>query len=355
MSSQSSGNASSATPSDEGTYSMNVKISFASLYSIVILLALVGNVLVIYILYKKLGKRRLTSFMYVNLAAADLLVTVVVLPQSMQSILMDGKWIDGGFGVLLAKLIYFVFFVALTASILSLTTVSFDFFSAMVLPMHQFPRFRNKKVLVPLIWMCSMCLMIPWLIIVGVKADSKIEYRFSRLGPIQASVRGIYLYLVITVYVIPLATMSILYGHVCQKLRTHKAPGITINNRATHRANATKRQIIHMSIAIVVVFALCWLPAHVYHMILATDLKLHNSLPQYIMLTCYWCGLANSAINPWILIYFKKRFRVVFRRMITYSLNRISFSSKTNASVKNQAPELVSVPATEVYQFTSSV
>lgn len=272
---------------------MNVKISFASLYSIVILLALVGNVLVIYILYKKLEKRRLTSFMYVNLAAADLLVTVVVLPQSMQSILMDGKWIvDGEFGVLLAKLIFFVFFVALTASILSLTTVSFDFFGAMVLPMHQFPRFRNKKVLVPLIWMCSMCLMIPWLIIVGVKADSKIEYRFSRLGPIQASVRGIYLYLVITVYVIPLATMSILYGHVCQKLRTHKAPGITINNRATHRANATKRQIIHMSIAIVVVFALCWLPAHVYHMILATDLKLHNSLPQYIMLTCYWCGLA---------------------------------------------------------------
>ena len=154
---------------------------------------------------------------------------------------------------------------------------------------------------------------------------------------------------------IPLATMSILYGHVCQKLRTHKAPGITINNRATHRTNATKRQIIHMSIAVVVVFALCWLPAHVYHMILAIDLNLHNSLPLSIMITCNLCGHANSAINPWLLIYFKKRFRVVFRRMITHSLNRRSFSSKMNASVENPAEELMFVPATEVYQFTSSV
>ena len=90
---------------------MSVKIPFAILHSIIILLAVVGNVLVLYILYKKLETRRLTSFMYVNLAVADLLVTVVVLPQSLQSILMDAKWFDGGFGLVLAKFIYFVFFV----------------------------------------------------------------------------------------------------------------------------------------------------------------------------------------------------------------------------------------------------
>lgn len=329
-------------------------MSSVILHTIIILLALVGNVLVIYILYKKPETRRLTSFMYVNLAVADLLVTMVVMPQSMQLILMDGKWIDGGFGVFLAKLIVFLFFVALTASIFSLTAVSFDFFFAIVLPMHKFPRFRNKKVLVPIIWISSMCLMIPWLMIVGVKKSS-IEFKFSRFGPPQASVRGVYLHLVITIYVIPLTTMCILYGQVCQKLRTHKAPGIPLKNRATRRANATKRQIIRMSIAIVVAFALCWLPAHVYHMILAIDLELHSSLPKYVMVVCYWCGYANSAVNPWLLIYFKKRFRVVFRRMITHPLSRMSLSGKTNASGKKTERELMLVPAAEVYQFTSSV
>ena len=345
---------SSATSPEEELYSIRVKVSFAILYPATMLLALVGNVLVIYILYKKMETRRLTSFMYVNLAVADLLVTIVVMPYSLQTIVMEGSWIDGGFGVFLAKLILFSFFVALTASISSLTAVSFDLFYAMVLPMHKFLRFRNKKILVPVIWICSMCLMIPWLIIVGVK-DSEIDFKFSRLGPVQASLRGVYLYLVITIYVIPLATIGTLYSHVCHKLRTHKSPGITINNRATHRANATKRQIIHMSIAIVVVFALCWLPVQVYHMILAIDLNLHGSLPMYIMLACYWCGHANSAINPWLLIYFKKRFRVVFRRMVTHPLSRLSLSSRANTNVETPARENLLVPATEVYQFTSSV
>ena len=330
-------------------------MAFAILYTIIILLALVGNVFVIYILYKKPETRRLTSFMYVNLALADLLVTVVVMPQSMQTILMDAKWIDGGFGVFLAKLIVFLFFVALTASIFSLTAVSLDFFFAIVLPMHKFPRFRNKKVLVPIIWIGSMCLMIPWLIIVDVK-ESSMNFRFSQFDEnVQASVRGVYLYLVTTIYVMPLTTMCILYGQVCQKLRTHKAPGIPLNNRATHRANATKRQIIRMSIAIVVAFALCWLPAHVYHMIMAIDLNLHYSLPEYVMPVCFLCGHANSTVNPWLLIYFKKRFRVVFRRMMTRPLSRMSLSSKMNASGKKTARELMLVPTTEVYQFTSSV
>lgn len=291
--------------------------------------------------------------MYVNLAVADLLVTVVVLPQSMQTIQTDGKWLDGGFGVFLAKLIIFVFFVALTASIFSLTAVTFDFFFAIVLPMHRFPRFRNKNILVPIIWITSMCLMIPWLIIVNVK-DSRIQYEFTQFGPLQASIRGVYLYIVITIYVFPLATMCILYGCVCQKLRSHTLPGITVNNRATYRANANKRKIIRMSITVAMAFALCWLPAHVYHVILAIDLKMGLSLPSYVMFVCFWCGHANSAVNPWLLIYFKKRFRAVFRRMITYPLSRMSFASKTNESVKKTAVEPILL-ATEIYQFTSSV
>ena len=129
--------------------------------------------------------------------------------------------------------------------------------------------------------------------------------------------------------------MCILYGHVCHTLHRHKLPGIAINNRATSRAHATKRQVIHMSIAVVVAFALCWLLAHAYHMILAIDFSVRESLPYYIMLLCYWCGHANSVVYPWLLIYLKKKFRAAFKRMITYPLSRISFASKNNESVRS--------------------
>ena len=331
----------------------------ATLHTTIIFLALIGNTLVIYILYKKPETRRLTSFMYVNLAVADLLVTVVVMPQSMQSILMDGKWIDGAFGEFLAKLVLFVFYVALTASIFSLTAIAFDFFFGIILPMQKFPRFRDKKFLVPIIWISSMCLMAPWLYIVKVK-NSFIEYRFSQFGEIQASLRGVYLYVVVTIYLFPVVTMCILYGYVCHKLRMHTLPGVAVKNLATSRANATKRKVIRMSIIVAVEFALCWLPAHVYHMILAIDLKVHLSLPFYVMLVCYWCGHANSAVNPWLLIYFKKKFRDAFRRMIRYPLSRISFSSlKANGSMSVTNPRTVDstspVTLTGVYQVTSTV
>ena len=129
--------------------------------------------------------------MYVNLAVADLLVTAVVMPQSMELIILDNLWIDGTIGELLAKLIMFVFFVAVTASVFSLTAVAFDFFFGIVLPMQKFPRLGNKKVLVPTIWIPSMCLMTPWLITIKVK-NSRIEFKFTQFGETQAALRGIF-------------------------------------------------------------------------------------------------------------------------------------------------------------------
>ena len=116
------------------SYPSRIKLTFAILYTAIISMALVGNILVIYILYKRPETRRLTSFMYVNLAVADLLVTGVVMPQSMELIILDNLWIDGTFGELLAKLIMFDFFVAVTASLFSLTAVALDFFFGIVFP-----------------------------------------------------------------------------------------------------------------------------------------------------------------------------------------------------------------------------
>ena len=225
------------------------------------------------------------------------------------------------------------------------------------LPMKTFPRLRNKKILVPTIWITSMCLMTPWLITIKVK-NSRIEFKFTQFGETQAALRGIFLYIVVTIYLLPLVTMCILYGHVCHTLHKHKLPGIAINNHARTRAHATKRQVIHMSIAVVVAFALCWLPAHAYHMILAIDFSVRESLPYYFMLLCYWCGHANSVVNPWLLIYLKKKFRAAFKRMITYPLSRISFASKNNESVRSVTKLPIRDPIVQVrehYQFASSV
>ena len=287
-----------------------VKMIAIPLYSITMFLSLVGNILVIYVLYKRPETRRLTSFMYVNLAVADLLVTTVVMPESLTVILTDEKWISGLIGELLLKFVIFTFYVSITASVFSLSAIAFDCFLSITKPMQRFPKLRNKKVFVPCIWISSMCLMSPWLIIPKVEG-SYIFYDVGQLGELQDAVRGIYLYMVISIYIFPLTAMSFLYGVVCLKLKSHTLPGASVKqDNARHRANKTKRQMINMSIAIVVAFGLCWLPAHVFQTMLANDVTVLQRFPGYIMLFCYWCGHVNSAVNPCMLIYFNKGFRV---------------------------------------------
>ena len=282
------------------------------------------------------------------------------MPQNLQSVLMNGRWLHGVAGEILAKLVVFTFYVAQMASVCSLTAIAFDFFFSIVFSLKEYPRFRNKKILVPCIWLISMCFMSPWLIIPNVIKDGQfyvVNFKFSQFGePVQSSLRGVYLFIVITIYVLPLATISFLYGCVCLKLKAHSSPGESIrHDKARRRANKTKRQVIRMSIAIVVAFALCWLPTHVYHVILAIDLDWsYRVLPRYVMLVCYWCGHANSAVNPWMLIYFKKRFRAVFRKMLSHPLSRISLTSRAGTLTK-PAPKPIVVPSTEFYQFNTSL
>ena len=179
--------------------------------------------------------------------------------------------------------------------------------------MKTFPRFGNRKILVPTIWITSMCLMTPWLITIKVK-NSRIEFKFTQFGETQAALRGIFLYIVVTIYLLPLVTMCILYGHVCHTLHRHKLP---LPSTIAQQLGPMLPSVKLRSIAVVVAFALCWLPAHAYHMILAIDFSVRESLPYYFMLLCYWCGHANSVVNPWLLIYLKKKFRAAFKRMIT--------------------------------------
>lgn len=119
----------------------------AALYSITIPVALTGNLLLIFIVTRRPKTRTLTGFLFVNMAAADLLVTLVDMPSAMAVPYTSIQWPPGIMGDITCKAVYFGFFVAITASILSLTLMSVDRFLGVVYPLRRFPRFRNARLL----------------------------------------------------------------------------------------------------------------------------------------------------------------------------------------------------------------
>ena len=84
------------------------------LYAITMLVAFAENGFLIYIVWKKPEVRSLTSFIFVNMAIADLLLTLVVMPSSISAIYTDGLWmIPGVFGKVTCKGVVYTIYVNL--------------------------------------------------------------------------------------------------------------------------------------------------------------------------------------------------------------------------------------------------
>ena len=304
-----------------------IPITFTVLYALTMLASVLGNALLIYIVWQKPEVRSLTSFMFVNMAVADLLVTLVMMPWSIAHFHTGGKWqITGLLGEITCRAVFYTANVTVMASILCLVFMAIDRYYAVVRPLNRRSLwFRKAKLVSPVVWIMSMVLMSAWLVFLDLQSQSCV-YNFSVFGITYEDriIRGFFVYIFLATYVFPLIVISVLYAKVAHKIWFHKAPGNQLVE-VHQQQEITKKRVIRMLIIIVVVFALCWLPAQAYHLFLAiTAWQVHA--PEFVMYLVFWLGHANSAINPWLYIRLSGRIKSAFTRMVT---RRFSEESKT--------------------------
>ena len=275
------------------------------LYVITMLVSFIGNTLLIYIVWKKPEVRSLTSFMFVNMAVADLLVTSVVIPYTISNFYTKGLWpLTGLIGEITCKLVIFVAFFTINTSILCLTFIAVDRYYAVVHPFRRLLWFRRPKVLTPLVWVMSMALMsiVPVYVSLGLYSKNSIMAcgtNLTRLGDSTTALRGVYIYFFVINYLFPTSIISTLYIITARKLWFHRAPGDVLSQNRQHQ-EITKRRVVRTLIIVFTVFALCWLPGQVFQLFLAVTTWAWK-FPS-IMAACFWCGYNNSAINPWLYI-----------------------------------------------------
>ncbi|KAJ7385138.1 hypothetical protein OS493_017510 [Desmophyllum pertusum] len=282
--------------------SSTANIIFTVMYAITMIVSLVGNTLLIYIVWKKPDVRSLTSFMFVNMAVADLLVTLVVIPYTISHFYLDGVWLlTGVIGEITCKMVIFVAFFTISASILCLTFMAVDRFYAVVYPFQRLLWFRKPKVLTPLVWVLSMALMsiVPvFIVLTHNNSEYKCEAAFYVLGDESIAIPGI---------------IAILYTITARKLWYHEAPGEDLG-QLHQQQEITKRRVVRMLVIVFTVFALCWLPGQVFQMYMAAVEWV--DLPD-LRSACYWFGYNNSAINPWLYIGMNSKIHKAFSRMIS--------------------------------------
>ena len=119
---------------------------------------------------------------------------------------------------------------------------------------------------------------------------------------------------------IPVLLLVILYSIIVIKLKTQAHPGEQSANTQQQR-DRRNRNVLQMSIAIVTVFVLCWLPYSINSLIMwyqDTFTHLSCSFWIYDEVTIYMSN-AYCAINPVICFMFSSNYRKALKRLMKCS------------------------------------
>ena len=266
--------------------------------------------MVIFIVWKKPEVRGLTIFLFVNLAVTDLVVAVFLMPAVIFIFYYEGQWLlTGALGQVTCHLFFFLCFAVLSAPIVTHLAIAVDRFFAVLFPLRQLVHFRKAKILVPAIWLTTLFVLSPALLVSDLK-DNVCSFEFEMFGlDSNQGSRFFYIYVTCVMYLIPLGVMTVLYGLICDTLRRHNRPGYP-SIRAERRNNSNRKRVVRTLVTILTLFALCWLPANVNHILLAIKMS-HPTATA----TCNWIGHAHSAINPWVCIALNTKMRSAFLRI----------------------------------------
>ncbi|KAJ7328552.1 hypothetical protein OS493_024468 [Desmophyllum pertusum] len=277
---------------------------------VMFLMSLNGNSMTIYIVLTKPCMRSVTNCLIANMAIADLFMTFSAMPYSAAYAYVGSSWLGSTMGMITCKILHFSVALSIVASIFTLVVIALDRFFAVVYPLKRPSVIRNISVVSTVIWVLSILSTSPYLYYYKALLLQNGNYHCFvswELDSWDAS-RIYFSFVFISLYAVPLFIIAVFYSIMSFKLWIRRIPGNPTAANLRHAA-ISKRRTIKKLIIIVIVFALCWLPAHLMHLFIFFDEETYLEIPALLRLISFGVSHANSAINPYLYIALNRNFR----------------------------------------------
>ena len=291
------------------------RIGISFYYCLIFVLALMGNIFIGIIVYRTRSMRKPINFFIVNMAMSDLLFPIFCFPSTVTNVYFNYWLLGGPVGQALCKLYVFLADVSLFVSIQSLVLIAVDRFGAVVFPLRS-PLISSKH--------CRFFILATWIIAVAANIPDALTYELveyqeglvcvhkrNEVFGESLSYRSYEVSMLVIFWYVPMVLISILYMTVVIKLKSQNIPG---EGSANGREQQSRRQknVLKMSIAIVVTFIVCWLPTTIWWFLVlyAPDSTTTASCGfQYFAAIAFRLAHFNSAINPCISFIFSGNYR----------------------------------------------
>ena len=286
-----------------------LKIGGTVTYCLIIIVSLVANSLIVIIVCKTPNLKKPINYFIANMASSDLLYPIFSIPFKLSLLHANSFLIGGQLGQALCKLVPFFGNVSFVVSIQNLILIAVDRFGAVVFPLRS-PLIRSKlcPFFILATWMFAIVFISPDLLafeLVEYPEGASCVRRWKKVFGESLSFASILLAHNILFTYIPVLLLVILYSIIFIKLKTQVHPGEQSTNNQQQRKRRN-RNVLQMSIAIVTVIVLCWLPYNTNYLIIEyQDSSAHFSCSfQIYYNVTYFTANAYCAINPIICFMF---------------------------------------------------
>ncbi|XP_014064489.1 neuromedin-K receptor isoform X1 [Salmo salar] len=282
-------------------------------YSLVLAVAVFGNLIVIWIVLAHKRMRTVTNYFLLNLAFSDALMAAF---NTLINFIYaaHGNWY---FGESYCKFHNFFPVTAVFSSIYSMCAIAVDRYMAIIHPLKPRLSATATKVVIVCIWALAVVLAFPLCFNSTIRILPRRTICYVAWPRPSDDSFMYHIIVTVLVYVLPLVVMGITYTIVGVTLWGGEIPGEASDNY--HSQLTAKRKVVKMMIIVVVTFTLCWLPYHVYFIVTGLNKALMRwKSIQQVYLSVLWLAMSSTMYNPIIYCCLNSRFRAGFKRVFCW-------------------------------------
>ncbi|KAK1333433.1 hypothetical protein QTO34_005817 [Cnephaeus nilssonii] len=293
--------AQAATPFQSLQLVHQLKGLIVLLYSLVVVVGLAGNCLLVLVIARVRRLHNVTNFLIGNLALSDVLMCTACVPLTLAYAFEPRGWVFGGG---LCHLVFFLQPVTVYVSVFTLTTIAVDRYVVLVHPLRRRISLRFSAYAVLAIWALSAVLAVP-----AALHTYHVELKPHRVRLCeefwgsQERQRQLYAWgLLLVTYLLPLLVILLSYVRVSSQADWDRA---------------RRRRTFCLLVVVVVVFAICWLPLHVFNLLRDLDPRaIDPDAFGLVQLLCHWLAMSSVCYNPFIYAWLHDSFREELRKLL---------------------------------------
>nr|AIU47917.1 Galanin receptor 2a [Dicentrarchus labrax] len=303
-------NLSSANSSSWKAESVVISLGF----SVIFLVGTVGNSLVLAVLFRNGQMNTKTTNLFIlNLGIADLCFIVFCVPFQATIYTLD-EWV---FGPVVCKVVHFIIFLTMYASIFTLTAVSLDRYLVICYPLRSREMRTPKNALtsIGLVWALALVFSGPYL---SYYTQLDLAGTVVCIPAWESKPRiAMDMCTFVIGYLIPVLVLGLTYARTVRYLWASVGP---VKDMSESRR--AKRKVTKMIIIVAALFCLCWLPHHLIILCMWLGSFPLNHATYVLRILSHLVAYTNSCLNPIVYALVSKHFRKGFRKVFSCSLRR---------------------------------